>query len=177
MFGTRKRDMNHLNVRTKIRRKIRKLYFKLSLFRYQDLNMISLYTVLVTILCWHAITCEPAHGGGGTVDDSPQARQVFRLSDKNNDTHLVYSEFELVFTDLDTNNDSVVTSDEFLKLWTADHIGMTSQGITLFTNLDVNKDFIIDQVDMPYIFMFFDRDQDLRVTEGEFVVQWVKISS
>ncbi|XP_060567380.1 uncharacterized protein LOC132726127 isoform X2 [Ruditapes philippinarum] len=118
----------------------------------------------------------PIHDNSGTIDDSPQARNIFKLTDRNGNGVLEYSEFEQVFQDFDNDTNGQVTSTEFVDLWVLDNIGEVQQAVAMFLNLDVNDDFVIDQTDMPYIFVFFDRNHDNVVSEGEFVIQWVKIA-
>ncbi|XP_045210439.2 uncharacterized protein LOC123561848 [Mercenaria mercenaria] len=138
--------------------------------------MICFLFQLFTLSLLHVTCGVPIHGENGQIDDSPQARLIFKLADKDSNMMLLYDEFEQVFHDFDTDQNGNVTSTEFVDLWILDNLGEVQQGVKLFLNLDVNQDFVIDHTDMPYIFRFFDRNVDTQISEGEFVIQWVKIS-
>ncbi|KAK3087717.1 hypothetical protein FSP39_009562, partial [Pinctada imbricata] len=100
--------------------------------------------------------------------DSNEARYVFHLADKNQDYLLDKAEFHQVFYDFDRNNDGDVTSDEFVIDWQERNLGSAVDAVVLFTHLDVDRNGVIHDADLPWIEKFFDRDLD---TEGA-LTQW-----
>ncbi|XP_071111612.1 insoluble matrix shell protein 5-like [Haliotis cracherodii] len=113
----------------------------------------------------------------GHVGDSKEARRLFRISDKDGDNILTQAEFHAIFLEFDLDSDHNITSNEFVTDWAIKDLGPPSEAIVLFHNIDVNKDGVItEDVDLPYIFHYFDQDENKSVSEAEFVVQWVKMS-
>nr|UYL69037.1 shell matrix protein 5 [Haliotis discus hannai] len=113
----------------------------------------------------------------GHVGDSKEARRLYRISDKDGDNNLTQSEFHAIFLEFDLDSDHQITSNEFVTDWAIKDLGPPSEAIVLFHNIDVNKDGVItEDVDLPYIFHYFDQDENKSVSEAEFVVQWVKMS-
>ncbi|KAL4221963.1 hypothetical protein ACF0H5_018014 [Mactra antiquata] len=118
-----------------------------------------------------------SHGETSVVSGGSQAKIVFKLSDHNNDSILTYPEATQVFTDFDADGNGNVTTSEFFTIWNSKNLGPQKEGLQLFLHLDVNHDFVIEKGhDMPFIFRFFDRNGDRRISEDEFVIQWLKIS-
>ncbi|XP_052236533.1 uncharacterized protein LOC127848237 isoform X3 [Dreissena polymorpha] len=139
--------------------------------------------ILVTVMIAGFVCCactlnQRSSGSGHVFDDSPQARAMFRKADRDQNEYLTYGEFQNVFRSYDNNTDGLVTSAEFLEHWQDEMNGTVTQGLHVFTILDVDKDFILEiTAEIPHIYHWFDFNSDWKVTEGEFVVQWVKIST
>ncbi|XP_033732265.1 uncharacterized protein LOC117321800 [Pecten maximus] len=117
------------------------------------------------------------HGHASNIDhDSPEARELFLLADIDHDYMLSTTELHSVFLEFDMNNDTIVTSDEFLADWMARKLGDSIEAVVLFHHLDVDRDGVIhEDTDLPWIIHFFDRDHDGVISQAEFVVQWIKI--
>ncbi|XP_052787909.1 uncharacterized protein LOC128222957 isoform X2 [Mya arenaria] len=115
--------------------------------------------------------------GQDSVGDNNQAKKLFLLSDFDNNTVLTVDEFDHVFRDFDNNTDNHVRSREFLDVWQEKDLGTLSEGLELFLNLDVNKDFVIDPQDVAFIFSWFDSNDDGDIDEQEFVSTLIKVYS
>ncbi|KAK3588366.1 hypothetical protein CHS0354_005631 [Potamilus streckersoni] len=143
-----------------------------------------LVTLLLTCAMMHGVRCVPLHGHGHgmshenvTLFNNPTALELFHLADVNHDHNLTIAELHQTFLTFDINKDHIVREDEFLAMFLSRNLGTLLLGSTLFNNLDVNDDFMItEEIDLPFIMHFFDRDADGHVSELEFEVQWMKIS-
>ncbi|XP_052790750.1 uncharacterized protein LOC128224766 isoform X1 [Mya arenaria] len=141
-----------------------------------SLKVLVLVAVLISVT--GGLSSRGSSGGGHVYDDSPQARGLFKDADTDNNEYLTYGEFFNIFRRFDNNSDGEVTSVEFLNEWLNERIGTPEQAMYLFTIIDLNKNLVLHiSEEVPSLFVWFDFNSDMMITDGEFVVQWVKIST
>ncbi|XP_064617077.1 uncharacterized protein LOC135481076 [Liolophura sinensis] len=115
---------------------------------------------------------------GQSPGDSAVARTLFVLADENMDGVLSFAELHGVFKAFDLNNDNRVDEHEFISDWTSRGLGDVWEALTLFKNLDTDKNgAITEDPDLFRVQTYFDRDGDGKIIQSEFVIQWVKLSS
>ncbi|KAK3088638.1 hypothetical protein FSP39_021691, partial [Pinctada imbricata] len=117
--------------------------------------------------------------GNPGLPDSPIAHKVFAAAERNRtqDGYLTHDEMNDIFKTFDNNNDGLVDEQEFIYVWKDRHLGELSHAVTLFHHADTDRDdFISKTPDLERVFYYFDRDQDGRVSEQEFVLIWVSLS-
>ncbi|KAH3718813.1 hypothetical protein DPMN_061624 [Dreissena polymorpha] len=100
--------------------------------------------MITGFVCCACTLNQRSSGSGHVFDDSPLARAMFRKADRDQNEYLTYGEFQNVFRSYDNNTDGLVTSAEFLEHWQDEMNGTVTQGLHVFTILDVDKDFILD---------------------------------
>ncbi|XP_062580618.1 uncharacterized protein LOC134242532 [Saccostrea cucullata] len=116
---------------------------------------------------------------GRPVVDSPEARAIFAAAERNRtpDGFLTKLELDDIFQTFDHNVDGIVDEQEFIYIWRSRHLGDISHAITLFHHADTDRDDVISKVpDLTRVFYYFDRDQDGKVSEEEFVEVWLSLS-
>ncbi|XP_022323531.2 uncharacterized protein LOC111124700 [Crassostrea virginica] len=104
-----------------------------------------------------------------------EARYIFHLADKDQNYKLTLSELQRIFFDFDRNHDGNVTCDEFLGEWSRRNLGSALEAVILCHHLDVDRNGHIQESDVPWIVVFFDRNMDGYVGQAEFVVTWLKL--
>ncbi|OWF52600.1 uncharacterized protein LOC110447575 [Mizuhopecten yessoensis] len=132
--------------------------------------------LLITCAVLCGVLCHP---GRPALPDSPEARKLFRLAEQNrtNDGFLTKAEVDDIFTDFDLDMDGSVEETEFLKVWAEKHLGTPESGRTLFHHADTDGDDTLSLTpDLARVFYYFDRNQDTKVSQAEFVTVWVEMS-
>ncbi|XP_033732420.1 insoluble matrix shell protein 5-like [Pecten maximus] len=125
------------------------------------------------------LCCVFSHPERPALPDSPEARELFRLAEQNrtSDGFLTKAEVYDVFTDFDINMDGSIDETEFLTVWKAKDLGTPESGMTLFHHADTDRDDVLSITpDMDRVFYYFDRNQDAKVSQAEFVTVWVEMS-
>ncbi|XP_060071211.1 uncharacterized protein LOC132551119 [Ylistrum balloti] len=120
-----------------------------------------------------------SHPDRPALPDSPEARELFRLAEQNrtNDGFLTEAEVDDIFTDFDLDMDGDVNEAEFLQVWKDKHLGTPESGMTLFRHADTDQNDVLSRTpDMSRVFYYFDRNQDSRVSQAEFVTVWIEMS-
>ncbi|XP_055958922.1 uncharacterized protein LOC126829382 [Patella vulgata] len=114
----------------------------------------------------------------GHIADNVNVRKLFVQVDMDKDSSLSIQDFEGIFKRFDLNGDDKVESKEFVNYWAIENLGTPPEAVYLFYNLDVNKDGVISHSpDLPFIFTWFDSDNNGQVNEAEFVVTWQKLTA
>merc|ERR1712228_603649 len=135
-----------------------------------------MYNYLVFLVTISLILCCSGHPSRPALPDSPEAHALFAAAERNRtqDGFLTKDEIDDIFQTFDNNSDGEVDEQEFIFIWKDRHLGDLTHAITLFHHADTDRnDFITQIPDMTRLFYYFDRDQDGKVSEEEFVQIWM----
>ncbi|XP_052094471.1 uncharacterized protein LOC127730222 [Mytilus californianus] len=97
-----------------------------------------------------------------------QVAVLWQSADTNKDGKFTASDMNVIFTDYDHNNDSVITKAEFIGRFTNNQPEMDTIAQGLFLTLDVNQDGTISNHDLELFYQRMDTDHNKHVDQSEF---------
>ncbi|XP_064611975.1 uncharacterized protein LOC135475937 isoform X2 [Liolophura sinensis] len=90
--------------------------------------------------------------------------------DGNNDNRLDFAEFtKEIFQSYDSNNDGKVTEGEFLTGWDRSYSHQHDAGISLFKQVDFDRDKFWTRKDLTVVYSQMDDNDDGKVLKHEFI--------
>merc|ERR1712098_68713 len=123
--------------------------------------------------------CAYGHPTRPAMLNPTKARELFALVVGSAPSRLL-SQVQVteVFTTFDIDGDQRVSRPEFLTVWKTKGLGDDISANYIFGRADTNRDGFIDvSPDLDRVFQYFDLNGDGTVSEMEFVVEWVALSS
>ncbi|KAJ8300664.1 hypothetical protein KUTeg_022183 [Tegillarca granosa] len=146
-------------------------------FRVSCNRLIMDYMLIITnVFLFISIYSHPARP---SLPDSPEARLIFNAAERNRtpDGFITRDEMQDIFHVFDENGDGLVDQTEMVDIWRSRQLGNTSHALTLFQNIDTDGDSFITEVpDISRTFIYFDRNEDGKISEEEFVIVWTSLS-
>ncbi|XP_013386792.1 uncharacterized protein LOC106156213 [Lingula anatina] len=103
---------------------------------------------------------------------------MFKRGDHDKDGFITLIELDIIFGQFDINSDGTISAEEFLTTWTSRGYSDMNTAKRLYDVFDLNHDDVLGREnDIVKIFKNMDYDGDSKLSETEFVSEWMNIMS
>ncbi|VDI24353.1 Hypothetical predicted protein [Mytilus galloprovincialis] len=100
---------------------------------------------------------------------------LWQSADTNKDGKFTASDMNVIFTDYDHDNDSVITKAEFIGRFAHNQPEMKTIAQGLFLTFDVNRDDTITHHDLDLFYQRMDTDHSNNVNQPEFTKYFTEV--
>ncbi|XP_071154654.1 uncharacterized protein [Mytilus edulis] len=100
---------------------------------------------------------------------------LWQSADTNKDGKFTASDMNVIFTDYDHDNDSVITKAEFIGRFAHNQPEMKTIAQGLFLTFDVNRDDTITHHDLDLFYQRMDSDHSNNVNQSEFTKYFTEV--